>query len=148
MAYVAPIVGTPIAVMVIGGVMMLIFNMMKGYGLKFGQHVGVVAYSMLPGIISSVLTILLLYLKSPDEINIQNPLAFNVGAFLNAETTSKGLLAFANSLDLFSFWVMALMATGYAVAKPKATFGSAFLPILAAWALMIVCKVGWVAAFS
>lgn len=45
----------------------------------------------------------------------------NVSVFLDRAATPKPLYALAESLDLFSFWMMGLLAAGYGVANRKTT---------------------------
>jgi hypothetical protein len=60
--------------------------------------------------------------------------------------TAKPLWALVTSLDLFSFWVVFLLATGFGVACKKAT-GSALWGVVIPWALIVGIKVGWSAMF-
>jgi hypothetical protein len=53
------------------------------------------------------------------------------------------------SLDLFSFWMMILMAIGYSATNPKKiSVGKAFGSIIAVWFIYVLVKVGIAAAFS
>src|SRR5205085_7020709 len=101
------------------------------------RMMGIVGYSFLPTLVSSLLALLVMYLKAPEDFNIQNPLAFNAGAFI-ANDAPAWLKGFASSFDLFSFWIMGLMAIGVGAAARKMTFGKAFATILFPWALYVL----------
>ena len=81
-------------------------------------------------------------------MDLQNLIASNVGAFLSSDSP-KWLIALGTSLDLFTFWIMTLMAIGYSVAAPKKlSFAKAFISIFVAWFLVVLVRVGAAAAFS
>jgi len=109
----------------------------------------VVCYASLTGLISSILTIVVLHLKNPDEINIQNALAFNPGAFMDPNGGSKFLYSLATSLDLFSFWTILLIAVGLkAAAGKKLSFGSAVFAVVMPWAVYVLGKSALAGIFS
>jgi hypothetical protein len=88
-----------------------------------------------------ILTIVVMFLKNPDEFNIQNPLAFNPAAFLDPLQTSKFVYSLASSLDLFSFWAIGLIAIGLkAAAGKRLSFGGALFAVLLPWALFVFVK--------
>jgi hypothetical protein len=96
----------------------------------------------------SALMLVVMYLKPADEFDLQNPLAFNVGAFL-PEGAPKWLQSLGTSIDLFSFWIMALLALAFSVAGTKRIgFGKAFGAVIGTWLAYVVCKVGWAAIFG
>jgi len=110
-------------------------------GVRFKQVFAVVCYSSLTGMISAILTIVVLYLKNPDEVNVQNALAFNPAAFMDQATASKFLYSLATSLDLFSFWTILLMAIGIKAASgKKLTFASAVFAVVLPWAVYVLGK--------
>lgn len=146
--YVQGTIGPLLGVVIISGVLMFIANAMLGTQLRYAQMMGITAYSMLTGLISIPLMIVVMYMKSPEDFDLRNPLAFNVGAFLNAETTPKWLTSLGSSFDLFSFWTMLLLAIGISCAGRKLTVGKAFGAVLIPWAVWVVCKTGWAALFS
>jgi hypothetical protein len=141
--YIGPVLAVPIGFVVVAGVLMLMMTSVMGGQINFKQSLAVVAYASLTGVVSGILSIVVLYLKNPDDFDIRNPLAFNGGAFLGSEAP-KWLSSLASSFDVFTFWTMALMAVGYAAASPrKLTWGKAFTGIVIMWVLVVVIKVGW-----
>ena len=71
-----------------------------------------------------------------------------MGWFLDPSSTAVWLKQVATSLDLFTFWIMALLALGFSVMAKKMRFGKAFAAILSLWVVMVVIKVGWTLIFS
>lgn len=126
----------------------LVFNMGAGIKMNFKTSLGITAHAWVPFVLSGLLAIVVVLLKDPATIDLNNPLAADVGAYLPTGT-SKALIAAAHSLDLFSFWVLALLATGYsAVAPKKLTFGGALGWVVGVWLLYVICKTGIAAVFS
>lgn len=141
-AYVGAAVGTPISVTVIAGVVMLLFTVFLGGQARFGQLFGVVSYAQLPSVIFMAIASLVLYLKSPADFDIQNPVALNVGFYL-PESIPKWVVSIGNSIDLFSFWIMALIVIGLRATDPKASRSSALIAVLAPWTLYVFGKACW-----
>src|SRR6266481_5382619 len=96
--YAASVVGPPLYWLVASGVLLGITAIMSA-GLKFKQIFAIMAYVAVPGILYMILTMVVMFLKNPDEFNIQNPLAFNPAAFLDPLQTSKFVYSLASSLD-------------------------------------------------
>lgn len=144
--HVSPVAGTLVMLLVVAGVLLFLMNGLMDAGLKYKNALNISAYAMLPaGIVSGILMCVVMYLKAPDEFDIERPLAFNAGAFLNPDTTSKWLTALASSFDIFTFWTIALMAIGFsAAAGPrKLPFSKALTGILVAWGVWVLIKVGF-----
>jgi hypothetical protein len=138
--YVFSTIGPPLYCLIAAGVLLGITAVM-GAGLKFKQIFAIMAYSGMPGILSMLLVLVVMFLKSPDEFNIQNPLAFNPGAFLDPLQTSKFVYSLASSIDLFSFWAIGLIAIGLkAGAGKKLSFGGALFAVVLPWALVVFVK--------
>jgi len=154
-AKVAPIFGYVIAVVapflipvVIGAICLGVLNLVAGANTNFKASLSIVAYGFLPWAIHGLLTILIIFLKDPSTIDVQNAVASNAGAFLSDEAP-KWLVSLLGSLDIFSFWTMALMAMGFSAINPKKiSIGKGFGLVLAVWLFWVIVKVGLAAAFS
>jgi hypothetical protein len=148
--YVGSLIFIPVAALVIAGVLLLVAKMMgAGDSLNFKRMFAISSYAMLPGLISSILAIVVMFIKNPDEFNLQNPLAFNLGAFLEPPPSSgKFIYSVATSIDLFSFWTIALLAVGISVGARKFTFSKALLAVVIPWIVMVLAKGGWAAMFG
>jgi hypothetical protein len=135
------VISTLIYVFLMSVVFKFLFDGMMGAGIGLNRMMGVVAYAQLPTVISTLLAMLVMNLKSPDDFDLQNPLAFNVGAFLGADSAAW-LQSLGASLDLFSFWIIFLLATGISAASRKVAFGKALAGVVFPWALYVALKVG------
>lgn len=146
--YVFGVIGFPIVVVVIAAIFMGIFNATSSAALDFKTSLGVITHSYTPFVIASLLGVLILCLKPPDQIDLQNLVASNAGTFLSSDAP-KWLLALCTSLDIFTFWVLGLMAFAYSAVHPKKIkFGSALTWIVGIWVVFVLVKVGFAAMFS
>lgn len=133
---------------IVGGVMLGAFNLLGGANANFKVSMGIVAHAYFVSIISSLLFVLILYLRPPGTVDLENPVAANVAAFL-PDGTAKWLVTLGTAIDLFSFWIMTLIAIGFAAFNPKKLkFGSAFGIVLSVWAVYEVIRVGFAFIFS
>lgn len=146
--YVGVIIGVPVVALIIAAIFMGIFNGISGAGLDFKTSFGIISHSYMPGLIGALLGILILYIKPPDQIDVQNLVASNVGAVLSSDSP-KWLQSLGGSIDVFSFWIIGLMAFGYSVARPKKISMSTGLTwIILVWAVYVLFKVGLTAMLS
>lgn len=143
----APIAPT-LVVVILAAVFLGVFNGLAGAKLSFKTSLGIVSHAWMANVVSGLLGILIVAIKDPATIDLQNIVASNVGAFL-PDGSAKWLVSLLSSIDLFSFWTMLLLAIGYGAAAPKKlSFGKAFGWILAVWFVYVLMKVGLSAAFS
>jgi hypothetical protein len=146
--YAVSMVAPFLVVVIFAAIYLAMFNLLNGAQLKFSTSLAVVAYASTPSIIAALLGILVLFLKDPSTVDLQHLVASNAGAFM-PEGSSKGLVAFLSTIDLFSFWGMILGAMGFRAAAPKKlTFGKAFVSILGLWLIYVLARVGLTVAFS
>jgi hypothetical protein len=87
-----------------------------------------------------------MFLKSPADFDMRNPLMFNPGAFLDPTTASKGLYSLASSLDLFTIWKLILIGIGIKAAGGRnLSMGGAMTAVFLPWALWVICAAGFAA---
>ncbi len=122
-------VGFPLYGAVAGVVMALIFagicklvSMLMGFENEFKPVFAVSLYTLLAvSLLSSLIFILLLYLKPPEEIDLQNPVGSNLAALLAVAGVElpKFVKALASYVDLFYIWKVLLLAIGYAAVSRR-----------------------------
>lgn len=144
--YLATILGVPIMALVIAAVVLLM-SKMGGASLKFKQMFAITSYAMLPRAIAGILLMIVIFLKNPDEFNLQNPLAFNLAAFLDP-SGNKFLYSLGTSFDLFAIWVLVLIAVGLSVASRNISFGKGLVLVAIPWLIWIFASSAVAGAFS
>ncbi len=151
----APIFGSVFVVVanflfpvVVAGVLMGAFRIASGAELQYKACLGIVSHANMPLGVSGLLGVLVLFLKDPATVDLENLVGSNVAAFLDSDSP-RWLLSLGSSLDLFSFWVIFLLSLGFSAASPKkVTMGKALGLIVPLWVLYVLGKTGLAAAFS
>lgn len=137
-----------LAAVVVAAVLLGIFNLSGSTSLGFNAALGIVAYAWTPWLIHGILGVVILLLKDPSTVDLQNLVASNPGALLS-DDSPKWLSALLGSIDIFAIWTILLLAVGFSSANPKKlSFGKALSMIVAIWVVFVLAKVGLVSLFS
>lgn len=139
--YVGVLIGAPVFYLLTALVLMYAFRIVRGSEVTFKQSFGITAHAFLPTMISGIMSVAVMQFINPADFNMQNPVMSNLG-WLAGNDTAAWIKALLGSFDLFTFWVMILLAIGYAATKKKLSTGSAFATILPFWILMVLFRVG------
>jgi hypothetical protein len=124
------------------------YNLLGGANTDFSTSFAITSHAALTGLVSSLLFILILYLKPYGTVDLENPVATNLAAFL-PDDSAKWLVALLKSIDIFTFWTLILLAIGFAATNPKKLRGSkAFTIAFSVWAVYVICRVGGAWIFS
>jgi hypothetical protein len=146
-SWISAVVGPLIFYAIVAALLLFIYKFFYAGAVSFKQSLSITAWSMFPvGLVTTPLMLLIFWLKEDWNLNPQNVLQANLSLLLDKAETAKPLWALATSLDLVSFWIMALLATGFGVAIKKST-GSTLWGVAIPWAIMVAIKVGWTAIF-
>ena len=146
--YIAAVAALPVITLIVSAVFLLIFRTFLGAAVTFGQVFAVCCYALVPYVLSSIMGFAILILKDPDQFDLQNATPTNIGAFLDSTTTPKWEYSLAMSIDVFTLWVLVLIATGLSVASRKVSWATAMTCVVGSWALWVLIKVGLTAVFS
>ncbi|MBS1841049.1 MAG: YIP1 family protein [Acidobacteria bacterium] len=133
---------------IVGAVMLGAFNLLGGANTNFTTALSIVAHANLVYVLSSILLVVILFLKPAGTIDVENPIATNLASFM-ADGTSKWLIALGKSVDIFTIWLLVLTGIGFAATNPrKLKTGSAIGIAFGVWLGFVVCRVGWAFIFS
>ncbi|MDE3202384.1 MAG: YIP1 family protein [Acidobacteriota bacterium] len=138
---------TPVIVLIVISLGSLVLwgtiNFIFGGKAQFGGIFAAWMYAGLPGIIKSLLAVIVLFAgMAPESFNLNNPAPTNIGAFLSPTETNAALYRLASALDFTTIWSMVLLSIGLAtVAKVKRSSG--YLAVFGWWAIIVVISVGW-----
>ena len=146
--YIAGVVGSALFAVIVGAVMMLAYNLLAGAGATFSQSLAIAAHALLVEIVSTPIFLLVLLLRPAGTIDPDNPVATNLAAFL-PEESAKWLVALCKSIDIFTIWMLVLVAIGFAAVNPRKLKGSKpYVIAFSVWGALVVCKVLWAFIFS
>ena len=115
--------------------------------VKFKTLFALTMYSGLAGLLKSLLAILsLLAGVSSDGFTFQNPVATNPGYFVE-RAAHPVLASFLTSFDIFTFWTLALAASGITCIS-KVKRGTAFAVVFGWFGVIVLFGVAITAVFS
>jgi len=142
------VVGSVLFAVIVGATMMLAYNLLAGAGATFSQSLGIAAHTLLVGIVSTPIFLLVLLLRPAGTVDPENPVATNLAAFL-PEESAKWLIALCKSIDIFTIWMLVLLAIGFAAVNPRKLKGSKpYVIAFSVWGALVVVKVLWAFIFS
>ena len=117
-----------------------------GESISFGGSFQATAWAFLPSVLGSLLFIVVLFVKNPSDLNLDNPIFTNPAAFFDKDAIAKPLYALLQGLDLFKAWIIALLSFALAAAaKTKASKTATAVVVL--YAVWVLIKVGLAAIF-
>lgn len=146
--YVFGIPAPLVVVLIVAGVMLGAYNLMAGGNVNYSTSLAIVSHAFVPALIGNLLFLLVLFLKPPGTLDLDNPVATNAAAFL-PEGSAKWLEALAKNVDLLAIWITVLIAIGFAAANPRKLQGSkSFSIAFGVFAVYIVIRVGLAFIFS
>jgi len=141
----------PIAILggmlVVAGVLLFTYRFLLDADVKYKEALNITAYAyMPPAAVSSLMFLAILYLKPPDEFDMESAGALSIGSFLSRDTAAW-LRSLANSFDLFTIWTIVLIATGFTAlcGARKMPFGRSIWGVLAPWLVYVLGKMGFAA---
>ena len=138
--WVGAVVGGPFFCLIVAGVLTGLFNALLGTDLRFAQAFSITAYGFVIRQLYSLLLILVMYLKPPEEFDLRvSP--FSPAAYMNAQDNPKWLMATMGTLDLFTFWVLIVLAIGFSVAARKISFTKSLITIGIPWLLVAIAGI-------
>jgi hypothetical protein len=134
--------GAAIMLLIVTAVLMLVYRFFYAGEVRFKQALAITAWTFFAvGLVTTPLLLVVMGLKGDWNVNPQDVLQANLGLLLDKSSAAKPLWALFTSLDLFSFWQIFLLATGFGGASRKTT-GAALWGVLVPWALVVLAKVG------
>jgi hypothetical protein len=122
-----------------------------GGRINYWQALAVTAHAWLPAtVIQKSLSLLLLYLKEPDDIHPvldQTGLVKDNLGILFSPAQHPVLFVAAGSLGLLTFYTLWLTATGLRNGGERVNSGAAWSVTLGFWLLAVLLGIGWTALF-
>ena len=143
-AHLSAVLGAPIVMLIVAGLGLLIVNAIFGKELNFATAYSVTCYASLPGILGSLMGLVMIFVGDVERFNPQNPTPTNVGFFLNPLETAKPLYTLASSIDVFTIWFLILLGIGFSEATSQKVKSSSIFGCYAGlWVLWVLIKLGF-----
>lgn len=147
-AYFSTLLAWPVITLVVAGVFLFVFNILLGSELTFRNVYAATCYAQLPHLLGGLVALALLFVKDPADYDLENPVASNIGAFLNPNSFPRWALTLGSAIDVFSIWVLVLLATGFAAAGRRLPWKKSFTWVTATWVFYVAAKTTWVWIWS
>lgn len=147
MAWVGPLVFAPLAYVALAGIFLFVYRFFYAADITYPQSMAVMAWCLAAfSLVRNPLMLLVVALKEEWSVDPDSVLQASGAALVDKAATARPLYALLGSLDLFSFWLIALLSIGYGavIGKPARTAAWA---VLGLWALMVAGKVGMASLF-
>jgi hypothetical protein len=145
--WIGPVVFTPLMLLVVAGALLFVFRFLYGSEAVFKQALAIVSWCFFAtGLVTTPLTVLVLYLKGEWSVTPDQAVRANLSVLLDKSEAARPLWTLFSSIDVFTLWLVFLLAVGFGVASRKST-GSAFWGVAIPWLLIVLVKVGWAALF-
>ncbi len=122
------------------------FNFILGGSATYPGMFAVMMFAWLPSVFRSLLTTAMLFLGDTESFNINDPIGTNPGFYMGAGS-SPFLKSALQSVDLFSLWILALMALGAAIVA-RVKIRSGFILVFTTWLIFVLLKSAVAAATS
>jgi hypothetical protein len=148
MRYVRGCIGSVALIFIMSGIYLGAFKIAGAGALNFKTARAIVAHAYLPLGIKELLGIPIVLLKDPSAIDPENFIASNLAALLPGEAP-LWQVALGGSVDLFTFWCMALLAIGFSAFNPKKIpMGNAIGVIVVVYAIFVAFGLGLAVIFG
>ena len=142
--------GWPVFVLVLSAAGALLlwvgFNFILGGSATYPAMFAVMMFAWLPSIFRSALSTAMLFLGDPEGFNINDPIGTNPGFYMDPNS-SAFLKSALGSVDLFSLWILALMAIGGAIVA-RVKIRSGLILVFTTWLIFVLLKSAAAAATS
>ncbi len=116
-------------------------------GIGFGASFSIVMLSWMPGVMKTLLSIVVLFAGiDPEGFNIQNPVATNLG-FLFDPINSRFLYSIGSAVDIFMIWILIVAAIGFSVVG-KVKRSTSMAVVFGWYAFIVLVGAGFGALFS
>jgi hypothetical protein len=146
-AWLGPTVFLPVMVVALAGLFMFVYRFFYAAETTFTQSLAVMTWSLLTFyLLATLLLVLILTLKDEWSVDPRTVIQASPAGFVEKSAVPKPVHSLLDSLDLFSAWMLFLLAAGYA-AVSKRSVGSAAVGVIVLWGIYVLLKVALAAVF-
>ena len=134
--------------LLLGWIFQGVGNFLLGQESRYKQTMSMVSHAYLPQTLLGLLYLIPVYTNS-GNFNLTNPLGTNPAFFMDKAATPTFLYAICTHIDIFSIWIVLLLAVGLAqLSGRKGKFGNALAAVGGLWLLYVLVASGVAAAFA
>jgi hypothetical protein len=146
-AWLGPTVFLPLMVVALAGLFLFVYRFFYASETTFRQSLAVVTWGFLTFyLLATLLLFLILGLKGEWSVDPRTVIQASPAGLVEKSAVPKPVHSLLDSLDLFSAWMVFLLAAGYAPTARRSV-GSAAVGIVVLWGLYVLLKVALAAVF-
>jgi len=139
-SWLGPVLFTPLGLVVLAAVYLGVFRFFYGGEVGLKQSLAFVSWTFLAvSLVALPLGLLVMYLREDWNVDPQTALQANLTVLLDKGSIPPAVYSLAESVDLFSAWMLVLLSLGYAAAI-KASVPRAAIGVIAVWAVYVLGK--------
>ena len=139
-AWLGPTVFLPIMIVALAGLFLFVYRFFYASETTFPQSLAVMTWALLAFyLLATLLVVLVLSLKGEWSVDPRTVIQANPAALVEKSAVPKPVHAFLDALDLFTVWLLFLLAAGYAAASRRSV-GSAAVGVLVLWGIYVFLK--------
>ncbi len=135
--------GYLVSIVMTAAVLTGLFGRLRGGSLGFRHSIAIASYANLPFFASTLLTMLILPLLDPAEVDLDITLGLGAALLLQESTNSPELFELASSINVFSIWSLLLVAVGVSTVTQTVTLRTSILILAPLWSVLLVVE-AWV----
>lgn len=129
-----------VLVLAMAGLLLFVFNFLLGAQISYRQCLAVVAWiAFATGLVTASLMLAVMALRGEWSLPPDQILQAGLAALLDRESVGKFAYALAQSVDVFSVWMLALASIGMARASRQPT-STAATAVVALWLIFVLGK--------
>jgi hypothetical protein len=146
-AWLGPTVFLPIMIVALAAVFLFVYRFFYESETTFPQSLAVMTWSLLAFyLLVTLLVVLVLTLKDEWSVDPRTVIQASPAAMVEKTAVPKPVHELLDALDLFSAWLLFLLAAGYAAAARRSV-GSAAVGVVVLWGIYVFLKVALAAVF-
>jgi hypothetical protein len=146
-AWLDPLVVSPLSLVLVALVYLFVFRFFYAAELTFRRSLAVVCWTFLAvALVALPLSLLVLYLRQDWNVDPRTALQANLTLLFDRASVPPAVYSLAESLDLFSAWMLSLLSIGYGAAAGRSA-GRAAVGVLVPWVLYVLGKAALASVF-
>jgi hypothetical protein len=146
-AWLGPTIFLPIMIVAVAAIFLFVYRFFYAAETTFVQSVAVMTWALLAFyLLVTLLVVLVLTLKDEWSVDPRTVIQANPGAVIEKTAVPKPVHALLDALDLFSAWMVFLLAAGYAPTARRSVASAAW-GVLALWGIFVLLKMALATVF-
>jgi hypothetical protein len=133
------IVIAPLVYVAMSALFWILLKLAGGSDWGFKAAMSATLHACAPALVGGLVGAAMFLAADPSTMDIEDPIKSHVGALVSKDAVGPFVHAILRSLDVFSFWVMAMMVIGYGIVA-RVSRGAAAGVVVGVWGVYVLAK--------